>query len=145
MAIRKGNTRKSVDQILDEAADILETSGWVTSQCYDSETGGYCALGAIAQSVYPKAFGYELEDLAYVMENADEYMTVNQREVDPRHAEAVTFLAQQIKRSKSLNRPADNIVYVYNDTAGGPQRRSAKPVLAKFREAAEAYRAKQAA
>ena len=145
-------TRKTVDQILDKAADILEKDGWVTEVCYDSRTGGYCALGAIARAVYPKLPKSKLEDVAYV----------GNQDVDPTHREAVEFLARRIDRD--VYDPADT-VYEYND--GLPKGflgsyydhkkdefvfeydekvrlKSSRKVVKKLRDAAKAYRKKAA-
>jgi hypothetical protein len=96
-------TQKTVDQILDGAADVLEKHGWVTEVCHDSETGGHCVLGAIAAAVYPDATGEEIEERAYVDHN---------HEADPRHVEAVHFLSRQVAPDY---RPSDERVYLFND------------------------------
>jgi len=129
-------TRKSVDQILDTAADILEKHGWVTETCYDSHTGGYCALGAIAKAVYPKTSGRDLGDVAYINDD-----------MDPRHREAIETLARLIARRKNVSDLADDYVYSFNDSqrpgAGASEEarfKSSQKVVAKLRKAAENFR-----
>jgi hypothetical protein len=131
-------TRKSVDQILDKAADIIEKDGWITERCYDSATGGYCALGAIARAVYPKATGKQIGDLAYVVDAYDgAYKDRNGHQQDPRHLEAVVTLAQHVTRCKHLVEDADTLVYSFNDDG---RVKSSKRIVAALRKAAEKYR-----
>jgi hypothetical protein len=33
--------------------------------CYNPESGGYCALGAIARAAYPKAKDEDIDSIAY--------------------------------------------------------------------------------
>lgn len=132
-------TRKTVDQILDKAADILEKHGWVTEKCYDSETGGFCALGAIARAAYPKARLDEIDDLAY--EGDALYAK------DSRHAEAVSFFAKKLSTRRQAF-DATSAIYEFNDglpIATDEQRfKSSERVVKKLRKAAEAYRKQQA-
>lgn len=132
-------TRKTVDQILDKAADILEQHGWVTERCYDSETGGFCALGAIARAVYPKARLDEINDLAY---EGDALYTK-----DSRHAEAVSFFAKRLDADIDAY-DRTSTVYMFNDSLPHlteKQRfKSSERVVKKLRKAAEAYRKQQA-
>lgn len=152
-------TRKSVDQILDGAADILEKHGWVTENCYDSNTGGFCALGAIAKAVYPKMSNDDIGDLAYVDGRAEDGDTV-----DPRHLAAVHFFARRIGNPADVVRYADSVVYDFNDrfdsgidkdydfetgeynlTVDEKVRyKSSQKVVQKLRNAAKAYRKQQA-
>lgn len=142
-------TRKSVDQILDGAADILEKHGWVTETCYDDRTGGFCAIGAIAKAVYPKTALRDISDLAYVDERV-----ADGKPVDPRHLEAVHFLAKRIGGA-----PTAETVYAFNDhlPSGVTSHRwnddvtfdekvrykSSRKVVQKLRNAAKAYRKQQ--
>lgn len=153
-------TKKSVDQILDKAADILEKDGWVAESCYDDRTGGHCALGAVARAVYPTASGEAIADLAYVNIHDVDYVDINGHKKDPCHVEAVDVLARTIERSKSVS-DSTEAVYTFNDSlSGGITReydytrgeyawttideevrlKSAKKVVQKLRRAAENYR-----
>jgi hypothetical protein len=134
-------TRKSVSKILDQAADILEKRGFTTSKCYDPESGGYCALGAIARAAYPKAKDEDIDSIAYAgveyNDDADctcESCATPKRKPDPRYVEAVTIAAQTILRRKNVGMPA-GIVYDYNDCAKSP-----KQVVKMLRRAAEKAR-----
>lgn len=103
-------TRKTPDQILDGAADILEKHGWVTEECYDKDLGGYCALGAIAQAVFPKHPKTRIHERSYPL-NADGQYTDGVK-VDPRHLETVKFLASRLVDKKRL---ADRKRYCTDD------------------------------
>jgi hypothetical protein len=159
-------TRKTVDEILDTAADILEVNGWVTEECYDSESGGHCAIGAVARAVYPKATGAQIGSLSYVNNSDEEYLEAAGRKKDPRHVEAIRVLAQTISRRKKIDdAEAAEVVYCFNDELDSGidksydfwtdktsvtidekvRLKSAKKVVAKMRRAAERYRQEHAA
>jgi hypothetical protein len=147
-------TRKTPDQILDTAADILEKHGWVTEACYDSEVGGFCALGAIAKAVYPKMSNQRIDDVAYLGNPND----------DPRHVEAVNFFGGVVSGKRF---GSDDDVCSFNDQLPsgiargeracwradnyGPtvvdekvRLKSSRKVVAKLRAAALKYRKQQA-
>lgn len=148
--VRKGNTRLTVDQILDGAADILEDGGWITSQCYDSKSGGHCALGAITHAIYPRLTDATLvANLSYVHEQSDrEYQGVTGRPKDPRHVEAVDFFGNRLRdMDKRLN--TDERIYHFNDSYlsdvnEAERRKSSKSLVTRFRNAAKAYRKQHA-
>lgn len=110
--------RKTVDKILDQAADILETKGFTTEMCYDPETGGYCALGAIARAAYPKAKNADIDVIAY---EGVEY-SGHAEDANPRYVQAVRLAAKTIRRRKHLDGSAPaSVVYGYNDQAKSPK------------------------
>lgn len=152
-------TRKSVDQILDGAADILEKHGWVTESCYDAALGSFCVLGAIEKTVYPKTPNSRIGERAYPIEEHH-----SGRKVDPRHLEAVQFLARRLAGKNTTENLWDDIVYGYNDGLDdGVERdydfendkytckvdekvrlKSSRKVVTRLRNAAKAYRKQQA-
>lgn len=160
---KKGNTKLTVDQILDGAADILQASGWVTGVCHDSETGGHCAIGALAQAVYPRANSREVEVLAYVGQEDDRYGELTGRSKDPRLVEAVSFLAERVNPDHDFSY-VHNVITDWNDALPNgegeefdPVKReyvarvdkkvrlaSSRKVVAQLRNAAKAYRRQQA-
>lgn len=153
-------TRKTVDQILDGAADILENDGWVTESCYDSELGGYCTLGAIAKAVYPKVKGADIARYSFPLQARQEIENYGESDAyyhakpDPRHIEAVEFLG---KRLGAKNMVTEEPVYSFNDglpsgvlwNLNGPvvdekvRYKSSRRVVTRLRNAAKAYRKQQ--
>lgn len=127
--------RIGVARILDDAADLLEEHGWVTNSCYNSTTGGMCALGAIAAAVYPQVLAedpYTLNSIAYT--GSDGHQPVNQ-------AETVKFFAEFVKAPRNgYALHAEQEVYYFNDGISPHSPKSADQVVAKLREAAGAYR-----
>jgi hypothetical protein len=133
--------------------------------CYDSETGGHCAIGAVARAVYPKAKNSAISDLAYVNTSDDAYLAETGRRKDPRHVAAIEVLARTITRKKNLSGDPLEAVYSFNDnfesgvdkdfdwetdryvtTVNEKVRlKSAKKVVAKMRRAAARYRQENAA
>jgi hypothetical protein len=159
-------TRKTVDEILDTAADILEQNGWVTEECYDSETGGHCAIGAVARAVYPKATAVRsAASRTSTTATRITSRTLAGRRIR-RHVEAIRVLAQTITRRKKVDdAEAAEVVYCFNDELDSGidksydfwtdktsvtidekvRLKSAKKVVAKMRRAAEKYRQEHAA
>lgn len=161
---KKSNTKLTVDQILDGAADVLQQSGWVTGHCHDSETGGHCAIGAMAMAVYPRANGREVEDLAYVGRSDQQYRNLTGRNKDPRLVEAVQFLGKRVDPDTTNPGNHYTITDWNDDHPNGKQspifnpvtlqwdrpvdekirRESSRKVVRTLRAAAKAYRKQQA-
>lgn len=163
MTIRKSNTKLTVDQIIDGAADVLEKHGWITGSCEDGN-GGHCSIGAVAKCVYPKAGRFEIEALSYVDKDTETdrfgetvpnaYLNATDRHADPRHVEAINFLGkrfgfQPTKPSwETEYRTAMEAVLGVNDNHASYTDElrlvSSKRIVKRFRTAAEAYRRQQA-
>lgn len=113
--------RKSVARILEQAADILEKNPFTTGRCYDTYTGGYCALGAIARAAYPKAPDNEIDDIAYIGVR-DGYPVSCEEDypwfhLEPRYVSAVQYAQRAITRRKTNVADPALTVYGYNDDA----------------------------
>lgn len=112
--------RKSVAKILDEAATILETKGFTTAMCWDPDSGGYCALGAIARAAYPKATDDAIDDIAYVTtrpeRSFEEPYALHGLKFNDRYAKALEVVTATISRRKKPPAVGKGyVIYRYND------------------------------
>jgi hypothetical protein len=122
---------ETIDQALDAAADILEAGVWVKHRCYDSKTGGHCALGAIAVPFYPDVDPIQIDSLGWTEDHTE-------FDRDPMHLAAVDYFADFVGRRYSYSGLSDRdiTVYRYNDE----RVESSEEIVAKLRAAAEQYR-----
>lgn len=126
---------KPVDVILDDAADILEKHGFTTSMCFNPDTGGFCALGAIARAAYPKTVSNDdIDDIA-MNDPSDPDCFPEYVKVNPRYMHAVEATARTIKGTKKTPDRARSVVYEYNDAI-----RQGKFVVKMLRKAAARVR-----
>lgn len=119
-------TVKTTSRILDDAADILEKHGFTTDRCYDPETGGYCALGAIARAAFPRSLASgDIDDIAYrTTDDSHRYGDSNtepESSAEKRYAAAVLVAAKTISRKRTLDSSPAYTVYDYNDGARSPK------------------------
>lgn len=114
-------TRKSVDKILDEAANILETRGFTTGECWNPDGGSFCALGAIARAAYPKSTPDDMiGSIAYTLDASSAHDSGIK--LDPKYVAAVKMAALTATRRKTIDPKWDEDtlagkVYDYNDTS----------------------------
>lgn len=142
--------KKTIAQILDDAAGIIEKRGKCEGHMYAEHIDKFCSIGAIARATYSKRAVPDslIEHIAWMRpDDLDRISYADVRDVyDPRFAEAMQFAAEEARSRYNIGSTYDNhaAIYDYNDResitakhAGNMLRAAAK----RAREAAKKVKA----
>ena len=64
---------KTTEEILRDAADLVQFTGWCRFKCYDEETDEYCAAGAIYKVALGDVYGWS-QQVSEVIDTMSDYL-----------------------------------------------------------------------